>query len=50
MVAEGLSLNNKFIELLLCVGTSSDAGGFLSDVLMVILLFEEGKAPLSWLH
>lgn len=50
MAMEGLSLKNKFTELLPCVGTTSDAGGFLSDVLMVILLFKEGKAPLSWLH
>ena len=50
MVMEGLSLKNKFIEPLLCVGTTPDAGGFLSDVLTVILFFEEGKAPLSWLH
>lgn len=50
MAMEGLSLKNKFIELLLCVGTTLDAGGFLCDVLTVILLFEEGRAPLSWLH
>lgn len=50
MVVEGLSQKNKFIELLLCFGTISDASGFLSDVLTVILLFEESTTPLSWLH